>query len=82
LNDGAAAMLIASENADSKYNFKPLARIISMAVAGVDPSVMGIGPVPATQKALLRANLSISAIGLVELNEAFASQSIACIQAA
>ena len=80
LNDGAAAMLIASENAVSKYNFKPLARIVSMAVAGVDPSVMGIGPVPATQKALLRANLSISAIGLVELNEAFASQSIACIR--
>jgi 3-oxoadipyl-CoA thiolase len=80
LNDGAAAMLIASENALSKYNFKPLARVVSMAVAGVDPSIMGIGPVPATQKALSRANLDISDIDLIELNEAFASQSIACIR--
>ena len=80
LNDGAAAMLIASENAVKKYNFKPLGRVVSMAVAGVDPSIMGIGPVPATQKALSRANLSISDIDLVELNEAFASQSIACIR--
>jgi 3-oxoadipyl-CoA thiolase len=80
LNDGAAAMLIASENAVKKYNFKPLARVVSMAVAGVDPSIMGIGPVPATQKALSRANLGISDIDLVELNEAFASQSIACIR--
>ena len=80
LNDGAAAMLIASETAVSKYNFKPLARVVSMAVAGVDPSIMGIGPVPATQKALSRANLDISDIDLIELNEAFASQSIACIR--
>ncbi len=80
LNDGAAAMLIAGENAVRKYNFKPLARVVSMAVAGVDPSIMGIGPVPATHKALSRANLSVSDIGLVELNEAFASQSIACIR--
>ena len=80
LNDGAAAMIIASENAVKKYNFKPLAKIVSMAVAGVDPSIMGIGPVPATQKALSRANLSVSDIDLVELNEAFASQSIACIR--
>jgi 3-oxoadipyl-CoA thiolase len=80
LNDGAAAMLIVSENAIKKYGFKPTAKIISMAVAGVDPSIMGIGPVPATKKALSRANLSIDDIDLIELNEAFASQSIACIQ--
>jgi acetyl-CoA C-acetyltransferase len=73
-------MLIASESAVKKYNFKPLARVVSMAVAGVDPSIMGIGPVPATQKALSRANLTISDIDLIELNEAFASQSIACIR--
>jgi 3-oxoadipyl-CoA thiolase len=80
LNDGAAAMLIASENAVKKYGFKPLARVVSMAVAGVDPSVMGIGPVPATKKALNRANLTVEDLDLIELNEAFASQSIACIR--
>ena len=80
LNDGAAAMLIASERAVKKYNFKPLARIVSMAVAGVDPSIMGIGPVPATLKALSRANLGVTDLDLIELNEAFASQSIACIR--
>jgi acetyl-CoA acetyltransferase family protein len=80
INDGAAAMLLASEEAVKKYNLKPLAKIISMAVAGVDPAIMGIGPVPATQKALKRAGLQVSEIGLVELNEAFASQSIACIR--
>jgi acetyl-CoA C-acetyltransferase len=79
INDGAAAMLLASEMTVKKYNLKPLAKIISMAVAGVDPAIMGIGPVPATQKALKRASLSIANIGLVELNEAFASQSLACI---
>jgi 3-oxoadipyl-CoA thiolase len=79
INDGAAAMLLASEAAVKKYNLKPIAKIVSMAVAGVDPAVMGIGPVPATQKALLRAGLTITDIDLVELNEAFASQSIACI---
>jgi 3-oxoadipyl-CoA thiolase len=79
LNDGAAAMLLASEDAVRKYNLKPLAKVVSMAVAGVDPSIMGIGPVPATQKALKRASLSIANIDLVELNEAFASQSLACI---
>ncbi len=80
INDGAAAMLLASEEAIKKYNLEPMAKIVSMAVAGVDPSIMGIGPVPATQKALQRAGLNISDIGLVELNEAFASQSIACIK--
>lgn len=80
INDGAAAMLLASEEAVKKYNLKPMARIVSMAVAGVDPSIMGIGPVPATQKALQRANLKIQDVDLIELNEAFASQSLACIQ--
>jgi 3-oxoadipyl-CoA thiolase len=79
INDGAAAMLLASEAAVKKYNLQPIAKIVSMAVAGVDPSIMGIGPVPATQKALLRAGLNIADIDLIELNEAFASQSIACI---
>lgn len=80
INDGAAAMLLASEEAVKKYNLKPLAKIVSMAVAGVDPSVMGIGPVPATQKALLKAGLKVSDLDLIELNEAFASQSVACIK--
>ncbi len=79
INDGAAAMLLASEAAVKKYGLTPMAKIVSMAVAGVDPSVMGIGPVPATNKALLRAGLSVSDLDLVEMNEAFASQSIACI---
>jgi len=80
INDGAAAMLLASEAAVNKYNLKPLAKVVSMAVAGVDPSVMGIGPVPATQKALKRALLSIADMDRVELNEAFAAQALACIQ--
>jgi acetyl-CoA C-acetyltransferase len=79
INDGAAACLIASEETVKKLNLKPLARVLSMAIAGVDPAYMGVGPVPATQKALQRAGLKISDIGLVELNEAFASQSLACI---
>jgi acetyl-CoA acetyltransferase family protein len=80
INDGAAAMLLASESAVMQFGLKPIARIISMAVAGVDPAIMGIGPVPATQKALKRAGLTINDIDLIELNEAFASQSIACIR--
>ena len=80
LNDGAAAMLLAGEDALKKYGFEPLGRIVSMAVAGVDPSVMGVGPIPAIRKALLRAKLSVGDIDLVELNEAFASQSLACIR--
>ena len=79
INDGAAAMLLASAAAIKKYGLQPMAKIKSMAVAGVDPAVMGIGPVPATLKALQRGGLSISDLDLVELNEAFASQSIACI---
>ncbi len=80
INDGAAAMLLASEEAVKKYGLKPLAKIIAMAVAGVDPAIMGIGPVPATQKALQRAGLKLTDINLIELNEAFASQSIACVK--
>jgi acetyl-CoA C-acetyltransferase len=80
INDGAACALVTDEDTIKKYSFNPLARVVSMAVAGVDPSVMGIGPVPATKKALLRAGLKMSDIGLVELNEAFASQSIACLE--
>jgi 3-oxoadipyl-CoA thiolase len=79
LNDGAAAMLLASGDAVKKFGLKPIAKIISMAVAGVDPAIMGIGPVPATQKALKRASLSIANIDLIELNEAFASQALAVI---
>jgi acetyl-CoA C-acetyltransferase len=79
LNDGAAAMLLASEAAVQKYNLKPIASVVSSAVAAVDPAVMGIGPVPATQKALKRASLSVADLDLIELNEAFASQVLACI---
>lgn len=75
----ATASIIVSENIVAKFNLKPLARVVSMAVAGVDPAHMGIGPVPATQKALKRAGLKVSDLGLIELNEAFASQSLACI---
>jgi acetyl-CoA C-acetyltransferase len=78
INDGAAAMLVASEDAVKKYNLKPMARIVSMAIAGVAPEIMGVGPIPATQKALQRAGLNIKDIDLIEMNEAFASQSIAC----
>ncbi|MFM9838522.1 MAG: thiolase family protein [Cyclobacteriaceae bacterium] len=79
INDGASACLIANEEIISRLNLKPLARVVSMAVAGVDPAYMGVGPVPAVKKAMQRAGLKISDIGLVELNEAFASQSLACI---
>lgn len=79
INDGAAAMLLASEEAVKKYALTPIAQIAGMAVAGVDPAVMGVGPVPATRKALQRARISVDDLGLIELNEAFASQSIACI---
>ena len=80
INDGAAALLLASEEMVKKYQLQPMARIVSMAVIGVDPAIMGIGPVPATQLALKRAGLTIRDIDLFELNEAFASQSLACIQ--
>ena len=79
INDGAAAMLLASEAAVIKYGLQPKAKVVSMAVAGVDPAIMGIGPVPASKKALERAGLNVGQLDLIELNEAFASQSIACI---
>jgi acetyl-CoA C-acetyltransferase len=80
VNDGASALILASEEAVKKYNLKPLARVVSRGVAGVDPAIMGVGPVPATQKAVQRAGLKMSDIGLFELNEAFASQSLACVR--
>jgi acetyl-CoA acyltransferase len=76
ISDGAACVLVMSEQKAKDLGLKPMARIKSMAVAGVDPSIMGIGPVPASKKALERAGMKISDIGLVELNEAFAAQSI------
>jgi 3-oxoadipyl-CoA thiolase len=81
LNDGAVAVLVASAEAVEKYNLKPLARIVSSAVVGVEPRIMGIGPVEATKKALAKANLTLDQIDIIELNEAFAAQSIACIRA-
>jgi acetyl-CoA acetyltransferase family protein len=80
INDGASALLLASEEAVKLFNLKPFAVVKSMAVAGVNPSIMGVGPIPATQKALLRAGLNIDDVNLFELNEAFASQSLACIK--
>lgn len=80
INDGAAVCLLVNEDVVKRFNLKPLARIVSMAIAGVDPAYMGIGPVPAIQKAVKRAGLQIHDLGLVELNEAFAAQSLACMQ--
>lgn len=81
LNDGAAATIIASEDAVKKYNLKPLARIVSSAVVGVEPRIMGIGPVKATNKALEKAGLTMDDIDIIELNEAFAAQALACTRA-
>ncbi|MEM6798658.1 MAG: acetyl-CoA C-acyltransferase FadA [Planctomycetota bacterium] len=80
LNDGAAAMLIMSEQQSEDLGLKPIAKVRATAVAGVDPCVMGTGPVPATKKALQRAGLTLDDIELVELNEAFAAQSLACLR--
>jgi acetyl-CoA acetyltransferase family protein len=80
INDGAAALAVASGSAVQELELEPIARILATAVAGVDPSCMGLGPVPATRKALRRAGLSIEQLDLVELNEAFAVQAIACIR--
>jgi acetyl-CoA acyltransferase len=80
LNDGAAALLVMSEERAKELGLRPLARIRATAVAGVDPAVMGTGPVPATHKALKRAGLKLADIDLIELNEAFASQALACIR--
>lgn len=81
LNDGAAAILLASEDAIKKYNLIPKARIVSSGVAGVEPRIMGIGPVEATNMALKRAGLTMKDIDLIELNEAFAAQALACTRA-
>lgn len=81
LNDGAAALLVASEDAVKSQNFTPMARIVSSAVAGVEPKIMGIGPVEASKKALKRAGLSLDDIDIIELNEAFAAQALACTRA-
>ena len=80
LNDGAAAMLLASEDAVKKYNLKPTAKIVSSAVVGVEPRIMGIGPVKASEKALAKAGLTIDDMDIIELNEAFSAQSLACIR--
>jgi len=80
LNDGAAATLVVSERYLKAHNLTPLARVVSVGVAGVHPATMGIGPVPASLKALQRAGLTVNDLSLVELNEAFASQSLACIR--
>ena len=81
LNDGAAALLIGSEQAIKRNNLQPKARIVSSAVAGVEPRIMGIGPVKASQKALHRAGLSMKDIDVIELNEAFSAQALACSRA-
>ncbi|MEO6347432.1 MAG: 3-oxoadipyl-CoA thiolase [Aquaticitalea sp.] len=81
LNDGAAATIIASEEAVKKYNLKPLARIVSSAVVGVEPRIMGIGPVEASNKVLKKAGLTMDDMDVIELNEAFAAQALACTRA-
>lgn len=81
LNDGAAAVLVASEEGIANHKFKPMARIVSSAVVGVEPRIMGIGPVTASLKALEKAGLSMDDIDVIELNEAFAAQSLACTRA-
>ncbi len=80
INDGSAMLVLASESMVKKYDWKPLARIVTAASVGVDPAIMGLGPVPATQKALQQSGLTLNDIGLIELNEAFAAQSLGCIQ--
>ncbi|PBI93700.1 3-ketoacyl-CoA thiolase [Variovorax boronicumulans] len=80
LTDGAAAVLVTSDAFAAKHGLKPLARIRSFATVGVDPAVMGIGPIPATRKALARAGLGVADLDVVEINEAFSSQALACIR--
>lgn len=81
LNDGAAAVLVASEDAAKNHNLQPMARIVSSAVVGVEPRIMGIGPVEATKKALQKAGLSLDQMDIIEINEAFAAQSLSCTRA-
>jgi acetyl-CoA acetyltransferase family protein len=80
INDGASATLVVEAGLARSLGLRPMARVVATAVAGVDPAVMGLGPIPATRKALDRAGLSVADMDLVELNEAFASQSVACIR--
>ena len=80
INDGASALVLVEAERARELGLRPMARIVSTAVAGVDPSVMGLGPIPAIRKALERAGLSVADVDLVELNEAFASQSVACVR--
>lgn len=80
LNDGASALLMASEEGAKQHNLKPLARMVSAAVTGVEPAIMGIGPVEASNKALKRAGITMDDVDIIELNEAFAAQSLACIR--
>ncbi|MFI5214603.1 MAG: thiolase family protein, partial [Gemmatimonadales bacterium] len=80
INDGAAALLVMDRALAESRGYRPLARVVASAVAGVAPDVMGIGPVPAVKKALARAGLAVKDLGLVELNEAFAAQAVACIR--
>ena len=80
INDGAAAMILASEDALNRHSLKPRARILGMATAGVPPRIMGMGPVPATQKLLRRLNMEIGCFDWIQLNEAFASQALACLR--
>ena len=81
VNDGAAALIVASEAAMKKYDLTPLARVVGGAVAGVEPRTMGIGPVPATQKLLAAKKVDLASIDVIELNEAFAAQALACLRA-
>jgi acetyl-CoA acetyltransferase family protein len=80
INDGAAALLLMEAKTAARLGFKPLVRVLASGVEGVDPAFMGLGPIPATRKALARAGLHVDDISLVELNEAFAAQAIPCIR--
>jgi 3-oxoadipyl-CoA thiolase len=80
VNDGAAALLVMSETAVERYDVTPLARIVGVAAAGVAPRVMGLGPVPATQRLMSRTGVRLDEVGVVEINEAFAAQSVACLR--
>jgi acetyl-CoA acyltransferase len=80
MNDGAAATLLSTEDGLGRHGLEPMARLVAGAAAGVHPDIMGIGPIPATEKALARAELTIGDLDLIELNEAFAAQSVACVR--
>jgi acetyl-CoA acetyltransferase family protein len=80
INDGAAALLVTSEARARELGLRPMARMLASAVAGVDPATMGLGPIPASRRALERAGLSVDDLDLVELNEAFAAQAIPCMR--